>query len=148
MPKQNAKCKKCALTMATDAAMQRSCWVGRTCKNRRYDYLKRGKPLASAEVVPMASAAYAVVRLWQTPQIGRHAIGLELWRGSAKIAASEVVHVVGVHKRDVEAWTAAVLEQFREIEPGVEIRQTATHEPGHCPIGQCPLKLPEYQDGH
>jgi hypothetical protein len=140
MPKKNAKCKKCALEVSTAAAMQRSCWVGDICKKRRYYYRSQGTAVKAEVSIDIAAAHYAVLRLWQSSDGGRHAIGLEVWRGSDRIAAAEPQHVIGVGKKVCDRWIADVLEAFRGEFPGLEIRTIRESMPIECPIASCPLK--------
>jgi hypothetical protein len=148
-----SKCYKCAAQMSGAEASARSCWNASVCVQRRKKLRYRAKvkrkslaQLNSPEVA-LPEAYYFVRRLWQNDR--RHAIGLELWCGSRLVEAVVPQHVIGVSKRQVEAWemeAIGVMIGQHEAAAGAVVREQRVELPDKCPISECPLKVNRFDE--
>ena len=142
MPKANPKCRNCA-HLSAEEAMQRSCWKPGICPKRRYYYRSQGKPRGKDIQVEIAATPYVVLHIWQDNHHGRHAAMLELRQGEGQLAAISPVHLIGIHKRDVDAWIQEGLKVLSRVAVVDGVRQIAEHHPSSCPIETCPLRPPK-----
>jgi hypothetical protein len=139
------KCRSCAANLSGAEARERTCWVNSVCVRRRDNLRYRAKAKrrslaqSSNPEVTLLEAYYFVRRLWQNDR--RHAIGLELWCGSRLVEAVVPQHVLGVSKRQVEAWemeAIGVMIGRHEAAAGAVVRQQYVHPEEKCPIEHCP----------